>query len=171
VGTIGLGSLARDHALSEISASYGKNAAVVSLTPMDKEHMNAILNVSLHDQAVRSRLRALRDPLKFKRLIYLVPSEWRIPELAMEDETGKGHRHGFNPTNHGNPTIFDQNRYKVLISEAVVDQDVEGEDILSRAHGQKPLLLVKVDLKENGVTNIETPPKQGKYGDLPVPIF
>jgi len=170
-GTICLGFFVRAHTLSEISTSYERDAAVVALTPMGEANINSIINVSLGNQSVRTQLETLNNPSNRKRLIYIVPSEWRISELGMEDEVGHGHHHGFNPTNHGNPTTFDRNRYKVLVSEAVVDQDVEGKGILSQARRQKPLLLVHVDLKENRVTNIETVPKQSKYGDLPVPIF
>jgi protein-S-isoprenylcysteine O-methyltransferase Ste14 len=169
-GTISLGYVLRGHTLSEISTSYEKDAVVVSLTPMNEKQMHSIISVTLNDQAVRYRLGTLPNSSNAKRLIYIVPSEWNIPELSLESEVPRGHHHGFNPTNHGNPTTFDQNRYKVLLSEAVVDQSAEGKEILSKALGQKPFLLVHVNLKENRVTDIETPSK-GKYGDLPVPVI
>jgi hypothetical protein len=169
-GTISLGYVLRGHTLSEISTSYEKDAVVVSLTPMNEKQMHSIISVTLNDQAVRYRLRTLPNSSNAKRLIYIVPSEWNIPELSIESEVPRGHHHGFNPTNHGNPTTFDQNRYKVLLSEAVVEQSAEGKEILSKALGQKPFLLVHVDLKEYRVTDIETPPK-GRYGDLPVPVI
>jgi protein-S-isoprenylcysteine O-methyltransferase Ste14 len=169
-GTISLGFVVRGYTLSEISTSYEKDSFMVSLTPMAEKQMNSILSVALTDQAVRYRLQALPDSSNAKRLIYIVPSEWSIPELAIESNDPRGHHHGFNPTNHGNPTTFDQNRYKVLLTEAVVDQSAMGKEILSKALGQKPLLLVHVNLKENRVTDIETP-TTGKYGDLPVPVI
>ena len=63
------------------------------------------------------------------------------------------------------------NLYKVLFSKAGVDGGVEVKDIISKARYQKPLLLVKLDLQTNRVIGIETPPHQGKYADVPVPIF
>ncbi|MFC1824381.1 methyltransferase family protein [Thermodesulfobacteriota bacterium] len=170
-GTIAMGLLVRSYTLSKISAKYEKDAAVVSLASMDHGHMSSILSVALNDPLVKARLDRAHDGLHAKRLIYIVPSEWHITELAMEAETRQERRHGINPTNHGNPANFDRNRFKVLISKALVAANAEGNEILSGARGQKPLLLVKVDLKKNAVTAIETPPKQGKYGDLPVPVF
>jgi protein-S-isoprenylcysteine O-methyltransferase Ste14 len=170
-GTISLGFVVRSHTLSEISARYEKNAAVVSLTPMNEKQMSSILSVTLNDQTVKYRLESLPRVSRGKRLFYIVPSEWSIPELSIESNVSRGHHHGFNPTNHGNPTSFDHNRYKMLLSRAVVDQSAEGKEILSKALGQKPFLLVHVNLKENRVTDIETPPQIGKYGDLPVPVI
>ena len=86
------------------------------------------------------------------------------------EQTGRRH-HGYNPTNHMNPTDFDRNLYKVLFSEAGVDEGVEAKNIIAKARYQKPLLLAKIDLQTHRVTGIETPPAQGKYADVPVPIF
>lgn len=89
----------------------------------------------------------------------------------MEPEQAGQRHHGYNPTKHGNPADFDRNLYKVLFSRAGVDKGVEGKDIISKARYQKPLLLVKLNLQSNRVIGIETPPNQGKYADIPVPIF
>jgi len=79
--------------------------------------------------------------------------------------------HTLTPTTHGNPVNFDPNLYKLLFSTAIVDDAVEGEDIISKARGQKPLLVVKVALLSQRVMGIEKPPKQGKYANIPVPLF
>ncbi|MEW6665111.1 MAG: isoprenylcysteine carboxylmethyltransferase family protein [Thermodesulfobacteriota bacterium] len=167
-GTIGLGFMTREHTLSAISAIYGKDFAAVSLAPLGQEEIRAILDVSLKDHSVRDRLEQLAAA-GAKQLIYIIPSEWGIPELGVEGEA-RG-RHGFNPTNHGNPSAFDRRRYNVLISRANVSQDAEGRDILSKAAGQSPLLCVKVDLEEGRITALSHHPGRGRYGDLPVPLF
>jgi hypothetical protein len=89
----------------------------------------------------------------------------------VEAEEEDGHHHGFNPTSHGNPTTSDRNLYKVLFSRAIVDDHAKGKEIISRARGREPLLLVKVDLMNKRVTGMERPPEQGKYGDIPVPLY
>jgi hypothetical protein len=170
-GVIALGLLLRPYVLSKISAKYEKDAAVVSLDAMDQGYMGSILAVAFNDPSVKAQLERADDDMNMKRLIYIVPSEWHVSELAMEPEPQHGQPHGYNPVNHGNPASYDRNRYKVLISKAIVDKNAEGKEILSKARGQKPFLLVKVDLKENRVTEIINPPKEGKYGDLPVPVF
>ncbi len=169
--TIGLGFLIRAHTLSEMFTMYEKDAATVSVTSMDHAQMRSILAILAKDQTVRNRMDSLSNPLKAKRLNYIMPLEWRIPELGMEKVEHHERTHGYNPTNHGNPSNFDPSLYKVLISGAVVDQDRFGKDILSKARGQKPLLIIEVDLNENRVMDIKKPPEEGKYGDLPVAMF
>lgn len=109
--------------------------------------------------------------LIFFEMIYIMPATWHVPELAMEEKVGHDNHHGFNPTNHMNPTVTDKNNYKILISKALVDKGAEGREILSKARGQTPLLIVKIDLRKNQVGGVEKPPPRGKYGDLPVPLF
>jgi hypothetical protein len=147
-----------------------KDAAAISTSLMSEAQMQAILSVPEHDRDAVHALEELFDSSDRKQLIYIVPLEWKIPELAMEPEEVRGY-HGFHPTTHGNSTTFDRNLYKVLFSKAIVDDDAEGKKIISRARGQNPRLLVKVNLVDSQVAGMERPPEQGKYGDIPVPLF
>ena len=133
--------------------------------------MKEILSIATYDQNARRALGTLVDSSATKQLIYIVPLEWNISELAMEADRDGEHQHGFNPTTHGNPTQFNPNLYKVLFSKAVVDDGAEGDDIISKARAQKPLLLVKVDLLTKRVIDVKKPPQQGKYTNIPVPLF
>jgi uncharacterized membrane protein len=169
--TTALGLFVRSYSLSKISAGVWDNAAVISTAPMGKSQMTKIVSLAVNDIDVKRRLGQIVDPAGKGQLIYIVPLEWNIGELAMESEQAGHRRHGFNPTNHMNPTDFDRNLYKVLFSKAGVDEGVEAKDIISKARYQKPLLLVKIDLQTDRVIGIETPPHQGKYADVPVPIF
>ena len=171
LATIGLGFSLRAHTLSEISSIGSKDTAVVSLIPMGPDAISKIANIALNDKTAQEKLKNLPNHFDAKRLIYIMPVEWHVSELAAEDEPGRGHHHGFNPTNHGNPPVTLNTRYKVLISRANVNQEAEGIEILSKARGQKPLLIVEVDTEKKSVNEISEPPARGKYGDLPVPIF
>jgi protein-S-isoprenylcysteine O-methyltransferase Ste14 len=168
-GTIGLGFAARAYTLDRISGYYEKDLAAVSLTPLDREEIRSIVELSFQEAGAREHLGRLSE-VGAKRLVYILPAEWEVPELGVEREGGK-RGHGFNPTNHGNPAAFDRNRCSVLISDAVVSPEAEGKEILSKARGQAPLLLLRVDLGEGRVTGLSTQPGAGKYGDLPVPVF
>jgi protein-S-isoprenylcysteine O-methyltransferase Ste14 len=171
LSTGALGLYVRSYSLSRISSGVWDNAAIISTAPMGKSQMTKIVSLAANDTDAKHRLGQIVDPATTSLLIYIVPLEWRIPELGMEPEQAGHRRHGFNPTTHMNPTDFDRNLYKVLFSEAGVDDGVEGKDIISKARYQKPLLLVKLNLQTNRVIAIETPPDQGKYADIPVPIF
>ena len=142
---------------------------MVSLTPLAQEDIRAIIDMTFSNLIAGDQLACLSDSGS-KRLVYILPSEWGVPELGIEREGGK-RGHGYNPTNHGNPSIFDRNRYSVLISNAVVSPEAEGKEILSKLRGQVPLLLLKVDLKKGCVTDFSTHTGRGRYGDLPVPVF
>lgn len=138
---------------------------------MAPEQMRAILSIATNNKAVMGELQSMIDTSRTQQLVYIVPEEWQISELSMEEGGEHSHEHVFNPTNHGNPTDFDRSRYKVLFSKAVVDRAVAGKAIISKTRFQKPLLLVKVNMNYKRVTEIAMPPVQGKYADIPVPLF
>jgi hypothetical protein len=138
---------------------------------MGQKQMKEILSIAMNDQNARRALGTLVDSSGTKQLIYIVPLEWNISELTMEADRDGEHQHGFNLTTHGNPTQFNPNLYKVLFSKAVVDDGTKGDDIISEARAQKPLLLVKVDLLTKRVIDVKKPPQQGKYANIPVPLF
>jgi hypothetical protein len=116
-------------------------------------------------------LRKRITPSDTKLLIYILPLEWHVPELAMEKENLNNQGHGADPTSHGNPSDFDPNLYKLLYSRPDVNPTTPTRDIISKASRQKPVLIIKVDLKKQKVIGLDTPPKQGKYADIPVPIL
>jgi protein-S-isoprenylcysteine O-methyltransferase Ste14 len=169
--TTGMGLFLRSYSLSNISSLSRDNAVVISTSPMDKGQINAIVTIPMQDKIVKRKLEQRIDIKHTRQIIYIVPLEWQIPELAMEPEQADQRYHGYNPTNHGNPSDFDRNLYKVLFSEAVVDDNVIGKDIISKARYQKPIVLVKLNLQGRRIISIDHPPEQGKYADVPVPIY
>jgi hypothetical protein len=169
--TIALGLFVRSYSLSKISSGVWGDAAVISTALMGKSQMTKIVSLAVNDTDAKHRLGQIVDPASTSQLIYIVPLEWKIPELAMESEQAGQRHHGYNPTNHGNPTDFDRNLYKVLFSEAGVDRNVIGKDIILKARYQKPFLLVKLNLQNRRIISIDNPPEQGKYADVPVPLF
>ncbi len=158
--SVGLGFWLRSYSISQIASFSEADVAVVSTYPMNNEKMRGIYAMA----------QAETTPSHTKQIVYIVPLDWVIPELAMEAEPDHS-QHGFNPATHGNPMDIDPHRFKVLFSKAVVDADVPGADILRKARAQKPFLLVKVDMRERSILGVERPPKHGKYGDIPVPLF
>jgi protein-S-isoprenylcysteine O-methyltransferase Ste14 len=166
-----LGMWLRSYSISKISHLSEKDAAVVSTVLMSPSQMKKILTIVKNNEKAVVELKTTMGSEKKKQLIYIVPLKWRIPELAMEVEQEGHHGHGYNPTTHGNTMALHRDLYKVLYSEAVVDHGVEGKEIILKARGQKPMLLVKVDTNKKGVIGIEKPPEEGKYKDVPVPLF
>ena len=100
-----------------------------------------------------------------KLLVYVVPLEWRLADLPMEpprpDDRG-----------HQVPADFDRDAYKVLFTRVRShDPTIHGKEIVTRAYGRDPLLLVKVNTQQGQVTGIETPPPHVRWGDIPTPLF
>jgi protein-S-isoprenylcysteine O-methyltransferase Ste14 len=168
----GLGLLLRTYTLSQISTISEKNIAAISLYPMAAPRMTEIVSIARNDIKVTKALKPYSGTDAKKLIIYIIPSQWHVPELAMETKINAERReHGFNPTSHGNPENFNRNLYKVLISKAIVDPRAQGKEILFKAKAQKPILIVNVDAGIKKVTGIDIPPEEGKYADIPVPLF
>jgi protein-S-isoprenylcysteine O-methyltransferase Ste14 len=165
---LGLGM--RTYSLSEISHMTQINSAILSLSPMNEGLMARILFIANAYIDSSDELKTLISPPGTKQLIYIIPLEWHVPELAMDREV-TNHGHGTDPTSHGNPADFDPYLYKLLFSLPNVAPNTPASEILLKASMQKPILIIKVDLKKEQVIGIDRPPRQGKYSDIPVPIF
>jgi protein-S-isoprenylcysteine O-methyltransferase Ste14 len=166
-----LGFGMRAYSLSEISHMTQKNTAVISLSPMEEGRMERIVSIANMYIDSSDELKKLINPLNTKLLIYILPLEWHVPELAMERENPNNQGHGADPTSHGNPSDFNPNLYKLLYSEPDVDPNTPARNIISKASRQKPILIIKVDPEKQRVIGFDRPPKQAKYADIPVPIF
>jgi hypothetical protein len=76
------------------------------------------------------------------------------------------------PGGHHVPDDFDRRLYKVLFTKArTFESSLSGEDIVKKAHGRDPIVLVKVNIETAQITGIETPPPHVRWGDIPTPLF
>jgi len=156
----------KDYSVSQLSTFYSANSATISVTKMDSDEIQSILRIASNDSDVRARLAEVREGEAGLFLNYVVPLEWYLPDVPMEKipEGFLGHRQ---------PADYDRNLYKVLFTQARLPEgeSVSGPDIIKKAVGRTPLLLVKVSKAEGKVTAIETPPPHVRWGDIPTPLF
>jgi class 3 adenylate cyclase/protein-S-isoprenylcysteine O-methyltransferase Ste14 len=150
----------RDYSLSHLSSFFTPDMAVLSPAVLTSDELGTALHLAMADEAVRGRLSvAGRAP---KLVIYVVPLEWKLPDLPLEVTRG----------GHYTPRDFDRRLYKVLFTKARShDGTIRGRDIVTNAYGLDPLIVAKVNTETGQIAAIETPPAHVRWGDIPTPLF
>ena len=161
--SVGLGYGLRDYSLSLMSGLYEENMAAISPALLTKEELSRALEVAMASPDVKEKLRAAGPTEKL--LVYVVPVEWKLPDLPMEEsQVGEG--------GHYVPSDFDRRLYKVLFTSVRThDPAISGKQIVKKAHGRDPIILVKVNTETGQITGIEKPPPHVRWGDIPTPLF
>lgn len=140
-------------------------ADIVALSPakLEPARLERALKLAMRDERVSEFLMAPDSGNVKKLVVYVVPIEWRLPDLPMESQPTGGHY---------TPPDFDPNKFKVLFTRVeCYGPDAEGLDIVKRAVRREPIALVKVDLANHLVMGWETPPATVRWGDVPTPYF
>lgn len=164
----GLGFLLKDYALSKTNVFFSDDQGVISVAPLTKNQVQKVLAVI--SQAERSAEELNRLKLS-KKLIYILPSEWGIPELGIQ-RTGAAKNYLLHPETHGNSLDFNENLLTVLVTEPIlIDSDVQGENILKQALSFIPYLEISINLEEEEVTDIKQRIDRGQWDGVPVPIY
>jgi hypothetical protein len=141
---------------------YRADLAALSPALLTSLEIDRALQVAATGDGVRDRLAAEGADARF--LVYVVPESWRLPDLPMEDVEHVG--------GHQTPADFDRHLYKVLFTRVRThDPGAGGPEIVKRAYGREPLLLVHVNTETDAVTAIDTPPPHVRWGDIPTPLF
>lgn len=160
---VALGFQLRDYSLSCVSSSYTQNMAVLSPAVLTNEELSTALRAAMADGHVQEELAAAGRTAKL--LVYVVPVEWRLPDLPLEMPRGAGGGHYV-------PRDFDRRLYKILFTRArLYDQTASGREIVKRAYGLDPIVLTKVSTETGQVTAVEAPPAHVRWGDIPTPLF
>jgi protein-S-isoprenylcysteine O-methyltransferase Ste14 len=157
--TVKAGDWLRDYSLSQLSTFYTEHTAVISPAVLTPDEMNRALQIALSSADVQAKLnRAQGEPL----LVYVVPQEWKLPDVPMEVTQG----------GHHVPTNFDRRLYKVLFTRVRTHESgLKGQEIVKNVYGRDPIVLVKVNTETAQVTGTETPPPHVRWGDIPTPLF
>jgi protein-S-isoprenylcysteine O-methyltransferase Ste14 len=172
--TIGAGQLLRTYAINQLSTYAANNYIVLSLTPITEEQIAEEIVVALNSVRVQEKLEESFDLTTDKLLIYLMPASWEVSELGIEvsqlHESHSRQNLTVNPLAHGN--ISAKNHFKKLIfSEAVIGKNNQGIDILRKCRRQFPRWIVIIDIELKQVTKIIKAPVEGRYKDIPVPLY
>jgi hypothetical protein len=164
----GGGFLLKNYALSQTTVLSDNHQAVVSVAPIKRERIQRALEiVNTHPQITQF----LSSMKLSRKLIYVIPCEWGIPELGLK-QRGKSQNYLLHPETHGNSLKFNPDHLIVLITEPVLHSpDTEGIDILKKSLSFISHLEVYVDLKSEEVKSIKERINQGRWDGIPVPIY
>ncbi len=153
--------------LSKISTLIDDNRVVVATVPMKNEEIDQIVSLVMSDNRVVDLVSDLKNE---KQLIYIVPSDWVVPELDVRGR-GKTNMILHAPT-HGNSFDFNPQLYTVLITKPVTfDSGATGENILRTGISYVPLVSADMDLNKNEVLTVDRKSDRGKWDGIPVPIY
>ncbi len=152
----------RDYSLSRVSALYLPHAAVLSPALLSRDELVRAWHVAGGEETMG---RIASSDRTAKLLVYVVPSDWEMPDLPMPLPLEK--RGG-----HYMPGGFDRRFFRVLFTRARLHRlDVQGREIVERAYGREPEGLVRIDVEAGRILQREEPPPHVEWGDIPTPLF
>lgn len=156
----------RNYSLSKIATSSSANSVTIAAAFMKGTDLEQILAIALKNQEVQERLDMAGSGKPETYLNYVVPLEWYLPDIPVENiPTGfRGHHQ---------PDDYDRDLYKVLITREKLrtGKPLTGLNIIKNTYGRDPVVLVKVNKARGEVIGIETPPPHVRWGDIPTPLF
>ena len=124
------------------------------------------MNIALRSPEVENILSRAGYRSGNKFLNYLLPEEWYLADLPLEERPPAAE-------GHFQPPDFNRANYKILFTRAKLHSEtsVEGSEIIKFAYGRVPLVVVRVDIAAGSISNIEIPPPHVLWGDIPTPLF
>jgi len=152
--------LLQAHMLGSLFSADVGAGVYVSLTPLDGDTIARAARNADTDPRVRALLAV--PATEGARLIgYVMPWEWGVPEIPMNDARG-----------HRTPDDVDRRRHKIVYTRAVFPgrATARGRDILRLAVRSEPLGEAWID-ERGRVSRVLTPPEAGFYGSVPVPLL
>jgi protein-S-isoprenylcysteine O-methyltransferase Ste14 len=156
------GIFVRDRSLAQLAALYERDTTVISTAYLDRGELDSVYRTARSAPEVRRMLQQDGDA---RFIVYVVPSEWFLPDLPLDavNPSGGGHH---------TPANFDRTRYKVLFTRARLHGGApSGADIVRAAYGREPLIVAHVDAREHEVTGVAVPPPHVRWGDISTPMF
>jgi hypothetical protein len=162
----------RDYSLAHISHSSNDDVAILSPALLSPQELTQAVEVARQNPEVSGRLAAASTPgssrlgARARLLVYVVPTEWRLPDVPMEKQSGGGHY---------TPKEFARNKLKVLFTRPVMlgrsGAEAQGDGIIRATVKREPIVLARVDTQTRSVEAIEHPPATVRWGDIPTPLF
>lgn len=160
----------RNFTISKMSTAYGRDYMAVSVSYVSPQVTKKAIDFMLEDSGVQDELKRIFNVGEAK-MFYVMPQSWILPELGMVAEFDDHNTPEQRIVSHGNSEDTQPMLKRVLVSRAILIQDVESSIILKYMKQQIPQLYVDIDIEKGEVLRISKPPVQGMYSDIPVPMF
>lgn len=162
---LGLARGLNNYALNSLYASYSGNSVYVSVSRIDQEKLQNIIEIAEANPEVNTRLNKVRDSQDIKFLNYVLPSEWYVPEIPMNGRNGV--------VEHTFPSNYNKNLYKIIFTKAELrtNSDVKGKDIILNVVQRIPLAEVWIDAANHKVVKVLEMPAKIMYDYIPVAVY
>jgi hypothetical protein len=152
----------RNYSLSQVAALYRPDEVILSPARLTESELEAAYRTAMEDSRVRAALEAAPPG---KRIVYIVPRNWNLPDLPVELRTVATN------LSHDSHNI-DRTGYKLLFARARShDPGATGAEIVKKAYGLDPIIVARIDAAARNVTALESPPAHVRWGDIPIPMF
>lgn len=155
------------YSVGKLYTLYSDNSATISLAKTEGDTLEKIIEIALKNTNVQKILASAGNNSNTKYLNYVLPSEWYIPDIPMNNS--KKIIRG-----HDTPGNYNKNLFKVLFMQAVLKSktiNAEQNKIILNTIKRKPVIEVEVELNQNRVVQIENPPETVMWGNIPTPLF
>jgi protein-S-isoprenylcysteine O-methyltransferase Ste14 len=156
----------RKYALSKISTHYSQDAAVIAVAAMSEAEIKESMRIAFGDQQVQRQITAAGYAGGEKLLIHIVPLNWYLADLPLEEIPPEIH-------GHHQPKPFDRNQYKILFTKAKLfgKGEITGNEIITKTFAREPIVVAKINMAKGEVVAVETPPAHVLWGDIRTPLF
>ncbi len=156
--TLGMALGAQEYSIRHLFTYPTDDAVYVALTEVLGDELQRVADAAGADPRVIERVRGTGKGSRFVN--YVMPWEWAVPEIPMNDVDG-----------HHAPRAFDPRRSKIVYARAVLPPGgARSLDIVRRAVRVEPVAEAWID-ESGAVVRVLGPPRKTSYGAVPVPVF
>jgi len=160
-----LASGIRKQSVNTLYTTYQENTLNLSLTKLDDNQINNLLNIALNNSKVDSLIWPLKTQSDFYFLNYILPTDiYYVSEIPMHIPENMKYNHEISR---------EKNTIKLIITKAIVDckEQLKGKEILLHTKYTQAIVEVWIDQKAGKIAKILYPQQGKRYENIPVPVF
>jgi protein-S-isoprenylcysteine O-methyltransferase Ste14 len=156
----------KNWSLNSLYAIYNYNSAFISLTEMENNTINQLINTVKEDPKIKNILGNKVNEKNSRFISYILPADLFMLEIPMNPVENESGLHFIYKNQN-------KNIYRIVITKADLgsDRNSSGESILLNVKKRIPLLEVVIDIRKNKVTDIEYPTNKIIFENIPMPVF
>ena len=159
---LGLAKGLQTLSINSLYTVYTNNSVDLAVCKMSEEKIKEVMRIVRTDGNAAAILSEFDNNTQF--INYILPVEWFVPEIPMNDEAGGGHR---------SPDNYDQNKAKVIIVKASPRKKdaAATANMFTNVHTTKGITEIWVDLSGQRVSRILDMPEHVRFEGVPVAFY
>jgi protein-S-isoprenylcysteine O-methyltransferase Ste14 len=156
----------RNWSIDHLYAVYKTDAAYISITGLDDQTLQSIIDCALANPEVQRRLSATNESANIKYVNYILPAKLFMLEIPMNKPLATSGLHFLTSTTS-------EEKYKIIFCRAAIrgDRSVQGKEILKNVTGRTMVMEVSIDCIQKKILEIKEPPVQVVLGDITMPVY